>query len=134
MTILERIDLECAPFGAGVDKKDIEISVEDGILNVEGRLDFSKYEGIQPLYTEYNIGHFRRSFSLPSKLDQSKISAEMKDGVLTSGSAERRGGQAAQDSGELIYWPRGAGPPSIVPSPRPRDLRSKRRRCGLPPA
>jgi HSP20 family molecular chaperone IbpA len=67
----------------GVDRGKVDVRIEDGILTVQGRLDFSKYEGLQPVYTEYNIGHYRRAFSLSNKVDQSRISAEMKDGVLT---------------------------------------------------
>ena len=67
----------------GVDKNNVDVSIEEGILTVQGRLDFAKYEGLQPVYTEYNIGHYRRSFSLSQKIEQTKISAEMADGVLT---------------------------------------------------
>ena len=52
----------------GVEKGNVEVSVEDGVLKVEGRLDFSKYQGLQPLYTEYNVGHYSRSFSLSRKI------------------------------------------------------------------
>ena len=67
----------------GVDKENIEINVEDGVLTVEGRIESSKYQDLQPVYTEYNIGNFRRSFSLSNSVDQDKIRADMKDGVLT---------------------------------------------------
>jgi HSP20 family protein len=67
----------------GVDKEALDVNVENNVLRVEGRIDYSKYERMDPLYTEYNIGHFARSFTLSSKIDQQQISAQLEDGVLT---------------------------------------------------
>jgi HSP20 family protein len=67
----------------GVGKGSVEVKVENDVLEVEGRVDFSKYDGLQPLYTEYNVGHYARSFRLSSKIEQDGISAELKDGVMT---------------------------------------------------
>jgi HSP20 family protein len=67
----------------GVEKGNVDVRVEEGVLNVAGRLDLSKYQGLQPLYIEYNIGHYARSFRLSSKIDQGGIAAELQDGVLS---------------------------------------------------
>jgi HSP20 family molecular chaperone IbpA len=67
----------------GVEKKDLDVHLENDVLRIEGRLDFGKYEGLEPLYTEYNVGHFARAFTLSSKIDQQQITAKVEDGVLT---------------------------------------------------
>lgn len=67
----------------GVEKGNVDVRVEDGVLYIEGRLDLAKYRGLQPLYTEYNIGNYSRSFRLSNAIDQEKIGAELKDGVLS---------------------------------------------------
>ena len=60
----------------GVDKDKVDVKVENDVLTIEGWIDFSRYEGLQPVYTEYNIGNYARSFQLSSKIDQDRISAE----------------------------------------------------------
>jgi HSP20 family protein len=67
----------------GVDKQNVDVTVENDVLSVTGRIDFGKYEGLQPVYTEYNVGPYARSFQLSSKIDQGKISADLNDGVMT---------------------------------------------------
>jgi HSP20 family molecular chaperone IbpA len=67
----------------GVEKKDVTVQLENDVLRVEGRIDFSKYDGLEPVYAEYNVGHYARAFTLSDKIDQDGISAELADGVLT---------------------------------------------------
>jgi HSP20 family protein len=67
----------------GVEKKDLEVALENHVLRVDGRIDFAKYEGMEPVHTEYNIGHYTRSFAISDKIDQEQIGAQLEDGVLT---------------------------------------------------
>ncbi len=66
----------------GVEKKDVDVQLENDVLRIEGRIDSSKYEGLEPIYSEYNVGHYARGFTLSDKIDQEGISAELVDGVL----------------------------------------------------
>jgi HSP20 family molecular chaperone IbpA len=66
----------------GVERENINITLENGTLTVEGQINFGKYDGLHPIYTEYNVGNYARSFGLSSDIDQGRISAELKDGVV----------------------------------------------------
>jgi len=67
----------------GVAKDSVSVEVDNGVVTVTGEIGFSKYEGLRPLYTEYNIGNYARSFQISDKIDQGAIKAELKDGVMT---------------------------------------------------
>ncbi len=67
----------------GVEKKDLTIHVERDVLRVDGRIDFAKYRDMEPVYAEYNVGHYARSFALGGAIDQERIGANLEDGVLT---------------------------------------------------
>jgi HSP20 family molecular chaperone IbpA len=66
----------------GVDRENINVKLESGVLTIAGEINFAKYEGLYPVYTEYNVGNYARSFQLSSDIDQDRISADLKDGVV----------------------------------------------------
>lgn len=69
----------------GIDKKDVDISVEEGMLTLSGEKTEEKTEGSSERkyhLWERTYGSFQRSFPLPRGVDASKISAEFKNGVL----------------------------------------------------
>jgi len=67
----------------GVGREAIDINLENNVLKIEAKIDPAKYDGMEPLYTEYNVGHFSRSFTLSNKIDQQQISAKLEDGIMT---------------------------------------------------
>ena len=67
----------------GVEKDKVSIGLENDVLRVDGQINFSNYQGMEPVYTEYNVGHYARGFTLSGKIDREGISAQLEDGVLT---------------------------------------------------
>ena len=67
----------------GVDKKDINVSVTDGVLTISGeKKNETRDENKNYFRIERTSGSFSRSFTLPTDVMTDKISAEYKDGVL----------------------------------------------------
>ena len=66
----------------GVRKEDLELRVEDGVLAIAAPVAEVEARH-RPVYREYGVGGYARRFSLSDKIDAARISAELKDGVLT---------------------------------------------------
>jgi HSP20 family protein len=65
-----------------VDKKDVEVTVHDGVITIRGERRFERTDGEKQHRVESFYGSFARSFSLPADADDSRIVAESTDGVL----------------------------------------------------
>jgi len=65
----------------GVAKEGLDVRVENNLLTIRGKA--AHVAPGDPVYREYGLVNFFRQFELNEKVDQSKISAELKHGVLT---------------------------------------------------
>ena len=67
-----------------VEKENMNVSIENGMLTISGE---RRHEAEEESETRHRVermyGKFSRSFSLPADIDETKISAETKNGVLT---------------------------------------------------
>ena len=67
----------------GIEPKDVEIHVQDGILYLKGERKFDKEEKKENYHrVERSYGAFTRSFSLPSSIDADHVTADYKGGQL----------------------------------------------------
>jgi HSP20 family protein len=68
----------------GLDAKNVDVSVEDDHLIVEGRRQRNgQYADEEQYYTERAYGGFHRIVHLPTSVDPDKVIADLKDGILT---------------------------------------------------
>jgi len=68
----------------GLDRKDVDISIDDGMLTVTGeKSDERTVENAKYHFVERSYGTFQRSFALPRTVDASKVTAEFGKGILT---------------------------------------------------
>ena len=66
-----------------VKKEDVKVTLEDGVLTIQGQRKQEKEDkGTKYHRVERTYGSFVRSFTLPDLVDEEKVKAEFKDGVL----------------------------------------------------
>jgi HSP20 family protein len=67
----------------GVAESDIEVTLEDGTLVIEGERKSVVLEGGKGLFNDRSFGRFRRVLNVRDAIDRDGIQAELRDGVLT---------------------------------------------------
>ncbi len=66
----------------GVGAKTLNIDLRDNTLTLDGEVEPFDPKGRQTVMMEYEVGKYYRQFSLSEVIDQEKIDAQLKDGVL----------------------------------------------------
>ncbi len=66
----------------GIAENSVEVSLEDEIITIFGRVAEQRPPGMKLVYSEYVVGDYQRSFRLHSDIDKERISAKVKDGEL----------------------------------------------------
>jgi HSP20 family protein len=66
----------------GVDQESVDVSVENGVLTIEGRTRAEGLPGYELLGQEYGVGRYRRDFTLSDAVDAEGIKGRVRQGVL----------------------------------------------------
>ena len=66
----------------GVRPEDLEVRFENPVLTIHGKVS-PRHNDIKFLHGEYGIGDFHRTFTIGEAIDTAKITAELKNGVVT---------------------------------------------------
>jgi HSP20 family protein len=67
----------------GVDETRVHVHLEDGVLSIDAEpASPSEDPAWTPLHAEYRPGAYHREFRLTDTVDDSRIQASMRDGVL----------------------------------------------------
>ena len=66
----------------GVDDKNVSVTLEKGVLSVLGEIEPASVKDRKLAYAEYEIGDYERSFTLSDEIDQDRIEATVKNGIL----------------------------------------------------
>ena len=68
----------------GVEEKDVQVTIDQGVLTIKGEKKEEKEEKNKNYYrVERSFGSFQRSFSLPKDVEEEKIEASFNNGVLS---------------------------------------------------
>lgn len=67
----------------GVDEKNVDVTLENDVLTIRGHVaPLELPKDAKEAYREYEVGDYRRVFSLTDEVDRDRIEAKVKDGVL----------------------------------------------------
>ncbi len=66
----------------GISRDEVDISLEDNVLLITGKVSASAPKNARILLNEYQTGHYMRRFNITKSIDQDNIQAKMLNGLL----------------------------------------------------